>query len=214
MQIMRVSLLAYSVHHESQDMALTYSDKTPLGSRAPDFALPGTDGVIHRLNDFRNMRAIVVVFMCNHCPYVKAVLDRINSLAKEYALRKVQVIGINPNDETKYPDDSFEAMRKLAAEKQLAFLYLRDESQQTARNYGAVCTPDFYVYERGPHPTPGEPEEVGHFQLRYRGRLDDNWKDPAQVKRRDLALALDEILAGHAPSPDQIPSMGCSIKWK
>lgn len=196
-------------------MALTYSEKTPLGSAAPDFALPGVDSVTHRLNDFRNERILVIIFMCNHCPYVKAVLDRINALAREFIERKVAVVGINSNDSSRYPDDSFESMRRLAHEKEFAFHYLHDETQEVARAYGAVCTPDFYVFERGRHPTPGEPETQGHFLLRYRGRLDDNWKDPSAVKSRDLARAIEQILEGEQPpEDDQIPSMGCSIKWR
>jgi peroxiredoxin len=185
-------------------VALTYSPPGELGSLAPDFSLPGVDGGIHRLEDFANARALVVVFMCNHCPYVKAVRERINELAREYAARGVALVGINPNDAVKYPDDSFDAMKAEAREHGFVFPYLQDESQAVARAYGAVCTPDFYVYSQsGKGPT-----------LRYRGRLDDSWKDASAVKRRELAAALDAILAGGSPSPDQLPSMGCSIKWR
>ncbi len=188
-------------------MALAYSQPGELGSQAPEFSLPGVDGKTYRLRDFHesgDVKALVVVFMCNHCPYVVATQGRINALAKEYASRGVRLVGINSNDFVKYPDDSFDAMKKRAKEQGYVFPYLRDETQEVAKAYGAVCTPDFFVYENA----------GGEFVLRYRGRLDDNWKDESAVKRRDLALALDEILSGRAPNPDQPSSMGCSIKWK
>lgn len=190
-------------------MALTHSEKGELGSLAPDFNLLGTDGVHHQLRDFRNARALVIVFMCNHCPYVKAVRERINQLAAEGSEVGVQVIGINSNDSIRYPDDSFEAMQIEVQEQKYVFPYLWDETQEVARAYGAVCTPDFYVYKN----------ETAHkdpvcFVLKYRGRLDDSWKDEGAVRQCDLRNAIDEILAGREPGSDQIPSMGCSIKWK
>lgn len=185
-------------------MALTYSEKTPFGSAAADFTLPGTDGRIWSLSDFSKAKALVVVFMCNHCPYVKAVKGRINALAKECAGKGAALVGINSNDPIRYPDDNFEAMKQVAKEEGYVFPYLFDETQQIAKAYGAVCTPDFYVYGN----------EGGTFRLRYRGRLDDNWKDESAVRTRELAQALDEILAGRKPSEDQKSSMGCSIKWK
>jgi len=184
-------------------MAL-YSDPAKLGSTAPDFTLPGVDGKTHRLSDFRNSQALVVVFMCNHCPYVIATQGRINTLAREYASRQVQFIAINSNDSVRYPDDSFDQMKVRAQEQNFSFPYLHDESQAVARAYGAVCTPEFYLYGLS----------SGEFTLQYRGRMDDNWKDESAVTRRDLALALDEVLAGKLPDSDQKPSMGCSIKWK
>ena len=185
-------------------MALTYSDPVLLGQPAPNFSLLGTDGKTHRLNDFSQSKALVVVFMCNHCPYVIAVQDRINALAKEYGPKGVALVGINSNDATRYPADSFEAMKSRVTEKGFVFPYLFDETQEVAKAYGAVCTPDIYVVE-----PKGE-----EFLLRYRGRIDDNWKDESAVRERDLARALDEILAGKLPSADQKPSMGCSIKWR
>jgi peroxiredoxin len=190
-------------------MALTYSDKGTPGSIAPEFTLLGTDEVHHELRDFRNSRVLVVVFMCNHCPYVQAVRSRINQLASEGAEYGVQVIGINPNDSVRYPDDSFEAMKKESAEHRFVFPYLWDETQQVAKAYGAVCTPDFFVYENKT-----EHKEPVNFVLRYRGRMDDNWKDENAVRARDLRNAIDAILAGREVNPDQVPSMGCSIKWK
>jgi len=190
-------------------MALMQSQAPQLGSLAPAFSLPGVDGKLYSLDStggsFAGAKALVVVFMCNHCPYVIAVQDRINELAREYAPRGVALIGINPNDAVKYPDDCFEAMKERAREKGYVFPYVRDDTQDVARAYGAVCTPDFFVYVNG---------GAGRFPLKYAGRLDDNWKDPAQVTRREVAQALDAILSGREPSGEQRPSMGCSIKWK
>jgi peroxiredoxin len=191
-------------------MALTTTPPGELGSIAPEFALLGVDGKTHRLSDYSAsgappMKACVIVFMCNHCPYVKAIQGRLNSLAREYQGRGVQIIGINPNDASRYPDDSFDAMKRVAREQGYVFPYLLDDTQAVARAYGAVCTPDFFVYS---------PNTEGQPALRYRGRLDDSWKDESQVKVRDLAQALDTILADRPVSAAQVPSMGCSIKWK
>jgi peroxiredoxin len=190
-------------------MALTYSTRTPLGSQAPDFHLLDTSEVMQSLRDFRNAKVLVIVFICNHCPYVKAVRGRIQRLAAEGAEYGVQVVAINSNDSVRYPDDSFAAMRKEVAEQGYTFPYLWDETQAVARAYDAVCTPDFYVYKNETHH-----KDPVVFTLKYRGRLDDNWKDESAVKTRDLRAAVDEILAGRDPNPDQVPSMGCSIKWK
>lgn len=190
-------------------MALTYSGIAELGSLAPDFNLPGVDGQVYSLAAFQKAKALVVVFMCNHCPYVKAVQGRINALAQEYLSRGVMLVGINSNDTVKYPDDSFEAMKQVSRENHYIFPYLLDESQEVARAYGAACTPDFFVYQN---------ESLGseslRFSLKYRGRLDDSWKDEKAVTRRDLALALNAILSGQLLSSEQISSMGCNIKWK
>ena len=186
-------------------MALTYSENEELGKPAAPFRLPATDGRTYGLGDFADRKALVVIFMCNHCPYVKAVMERINSLARDYAPKGVAVVGINSNDAVKYPDDSFEAMRAEAESRGFGFPYLFDETQEVARAYGAVCTPDPYVYGR---------DENGDLVLRYHGRIDDNWKDPAAVTRRDLTAALDAILDGKPVEGEQVPSMGCSIKWK
>ena len=123
-------------------MALTYSNMVPLGLRAPDFNLPDANGKHFSLVDFKDARVIVVIFMCNHCPYVKAVLNRLIKLQNNYSLKGAQFIGINPNDAKKYPDDSPEAMKKLIAEKKIPFPYLIDSSQGITRKYNAVCTPD------------------------------------------------------------------------
>ena len=180
-------------------MALMESGMVALGTPCPDFALPGVDGRMWAREDFREPLLLVVV-MCNHCPYVQAVDDRINQLARDYAGR-CAVVGINPNDAAAYPDDSFEAMQARAKAKGFAFPYLHDESQAIAKAFNAVCTPDFFLY--GPD-----------RKLRYRGRLDDSWKDPEAVKARDLQAAIEALLAGRDPDAIQRPSMGCSIKWK
>lgn len=180
-------------------MALTESTMVPLGSACPDFTLPGVDGRLWSLRDF-HCPALLVVVMCNHCPYVQAIDDRLNDLAKDYRDR-CAVVAINANDAVAYPEDSFEAMRQRAAAKGYVFPYLWDEEQSAARRLGATCTPDFFLYD-------------AHRRLVYRGRLDDNWKDAARVTRRDLREAVDAALEGGDPLDPQFPSMGCSIKWK
>ncbi len=182
-------------------MANTHSKMVPLGTPAPDFSLPGTDGKTYSPSNFGNKNVLVVIFMCNHCPYVKAVLRRLINLQNEYAEKSVQLVGINVNDAKKYPEDSLEKMKELAEKKQLPFPYLYDESQESAKAYDAVCTPDIFVYgiER---------------TLKYRGRVDDNWQHPDEITRHDLKDAIDAILADESVNDDQISSMGCSIKWK
>lgn len=202
-------------------MALTYSEPVRLGMPAPPFSLRGTDDVIHHLTDFRYAKALVLVFMCNHCPYVQAVQGRINALAREYRDRAIQFVGINSNDSARYPADGFEQMKRQAVEHGFVFPYLWDETQEVAKAYGAVCTPDFFLFEQM------KPEQfreadvetaVNHYQdafvLRYRGRLDDCWQDEKAVTRQDLRHAMDAVLFGRAPEGNQHPSMGCSIKWK
>ncbi|MEW6733856.1 MAG: thioredoxin family protein [Acidobacteriota bacterium] len=182
-------------------MALTYSKQIDLGTTAEDFSLPAVDGRVYSLKDFASAKALVVMFICNHCPYVQAVEERILQLVHEYSGRGVQFIGICANDPTDYPDDSFDNLRKRWTEKQYGFPYLVDESQEVARNFGAVCTPDIFVYDN-------------ERKLAYRGRIDDNWQRPEAVTRRELAAALDALLSGKRPSEEQHPSMGCSIKWR
>ena len=141
------------------------------------------------------------MFICAHCPYVVAVEDRIVQLRKDYEGRSVQLVGICANDPTDYPDDKPENLKKRAEQKGYGFPYLVDESQEIAKAYGAVCTPEFYVY--GPE-----------RKLAYHGRLDDNWKEAQNVKKQELREARDLLLAGQTPPAAQMPSMGCSIKWK
>ena len=185
-------------------MALTHSSEGSLNSEAPDFLLPGVDDKKYSLKNFEGAKALVVVFMCNHCPYVIATRGRINALAKKYESQGVRVVGISSNDAVKYPDDNFEEMKKVSKELGYVFPYLFDESQKVAKAYGAVCTPEFYAYTA----------QGGKFLLKYKGRLDDNWKDEKAVTKRDLAAALDQMLQGQEPAKEQVPAMGCSIKWK
>ena len=182
-------------------MALLESTMPPLGTPAHDFSLEGIDSKIHSLKSYSEKEIIVIIFMCNHCPYVKAVLKRIIELQNEFIDRGVQFIGINPNDATRYPDDSLENMKIIAKENDFSFPYLIDPSQEVAKSYNAVCTPDLYVYGK-------------NRKLVYRGRIDDNWEHPKKVTQQDLKLALENILSKEVTTSKQIPSMGCSIKWK
>jgi peroxiredoxin len=182
-------------------MALMHSCMGLLGSRAKNFDLLGTDDRNHSLDDFSDKKVLVIIFMCNHCPYVKAVLQRLIDLQNEFLNQGVQFVGINPNDAVKYPDDSMENMKKIVEEKNLSFPYLIDETQEVAIAYQAVCTPDIYVY--GPERT-----------LLYQGRLDDNWQHSEKITKQDLKEAIQLIVDGEPVFEEQVPSMGCSIKWK
>jgi len=182
-------------------MVLLESEALPAGTACPDFSLPGVDGKRYARDDFAAREVLVVLFLCNHCPYVQAIEDRVIALRKEFAGRSVQLVGICSNDPTDYPDDAPSRLAERATSKDYGFPYLVDESQQVARAFDAVCTPDIYVY--GPE-----------RQLAYHGRIDDDWKDPAKVTRRELADAIEALLAGRRPSAEQRPTIGCSIKWR
>jgi len=182
-------------------MALTESRDLPLGTPCPDFRLPSVDGKISARDDFGDAKALVVMFICNHCPYVQAVEDRIIQLQRDYASRGVQLVGICSNDPTDYPDDRPERLLARWREKRYDFPYLIDESQDLARAFHAVCTPDIFVFD-------------GDRRLAYYGRIDDNWKEPAKVQRREMREALDALLAGRATTQEQVASIGCSIKWR
>ena len=182
-------------------MALLHSTMVPLGTAAIDFKLPGIDGVKYSLDTFVDSKVLVIIFMCNHCPYIKAVIQRLIGLQEDTLSQGVRLVGINCNDAQKYPDDSFESMQKVAMEWGMNFSYLFDESQTVAKKYDAVCTPDIYVYGK-------------EKKLLYRGRIDDNWENVKQVTQRDLKQAIDCILSGQEVPTKQVPSMGCSIKWK
>lgn len=182
-------------------MALTFTPEPELGSLCPEFELPGVDGRTWSRADFKNAQALLVMFLCNHCPYVKAVEQRLIDLGNEMKQKDVQLVAICSNDSSAYPEDSFEKLRERSKEKNYPFPYLVDESQEIAKKFGAVCTPDFFLY--GPK-----------HELVYRGRLDDSWKDPSQVKRQDLRDAIFAILKKTPAQTEQRPSMGCSIKWK
>ena len=182
-------------------MALTESRDLPLGTPCPDFRLPSVEGKPVARDDFRDAKALVVMFICNHCPYVQAIEDRIVALGREYGPRGIQLVGVCSNDPTDYPDDRPERLLARWREKRYGFPYLVDESQAVARTFNAVCTPDLYVFD-------------GDRNLAYHGRLDDDWQHPQKVRRRELAAALDAILEGRTPSAPQTHSIGCSIKWK
>jgi peroxiredoxin len=182
-------------------MALTENQAVPLGTPCPDFRLRSVDGREFARHDFREKPVLVVLFICNHCPYVQAVEDRIVALAREYGPRGVQLVGICANDPTDYPDDRPERLLARWRELGYGFPYLIDASQDVARAFDAVCTPDIFVYG-------------ADRKLAYHGRIDDNWQQPAKVTRRELAGALDALLAGRLPTGTQHPSMGCSIKWR
>lgn len=182
-------------------MALTYTPSPDLGQDCPDFSLPGVDGRLYSKSDVLQGRPAVIMFICNHCPYVKAIEQRLIELGRDLKSLNVPLIGISSNDADRYPADSFDAMKAQSSEKGYTFPYLYDESQKAARDFGAVCTPDFFVYDaRG--------------KLAYRGRLDDSWKDPAQVTKRELFTAVQDLVAGRPAPSNQAPSMGCSLKWK
>lgn len=182
-------------------MALTDGTDIPLGAPCPDFDLPAVDGRRYRLADFSDKKVLLVMFICNHCPYVQAVEDRIIQLQREYEGKSAQLVGICSNDPISYPEDNFDNLRKRWRKKDYRFPYLHDLEQTVARAFGAVCTPEFFVY--GPD-----------RKLAYHGRLDDNWKEPEKVSRRELKEAIDQLLTGQKPSGRQVASMGCSIKWR
>jgi peroxiredoxin len=174
----------------------------PLGTTAPDFTLPDAGGRRHSLEDCRGAPALLVMFMCNHCPYVKHVAEPLAALTKEYLRRGVAVVGINSNDVEQYPDDSPAAMVDEVAIHGYEFPYLYDESQEVAKAYRAACTPDFYVFD-------------GEQRLVYRGQMDGSRPgNGVPVTGEDLRAALDAVLEGRNPTPEQRPSLGCNIKWR
>jgi len=179
--------------------------ETPIcnfGWKAAEFTLPGVDGKTWRLADVRGERGTLVMFICNHCPYVRSVIDRIVRDAKELGSLGIKSVAISANDATTYPEDSFDNMKRFAAAHDFAFPYLYDESQAVARSYDAVCTPDFYGFDAG-------------LGLQYRGRLDASRKEEGPPDlRRDLFLAMKQVAETGKGPAKQIPSMGCSIKWK
>ena len=181
-------------------MVLTESTMPALGTPAPDFVLPEPDtNRKWALADFRE-EAMVVVFTCNHCPYAQAVEDRIIALARQFQ-NKVDFVAISANDVDNFPDDAPGKMAQRAREKGYPFPYLYDESQAVAQAYGAACTPDFFLY--GPE-----------RQLAYRGRLDDNWQEPEKVQRHELRDAIEAVLTSKPVAKQQLPALGCNIKWK
>ena len=172
-----------------------------IGSSLPEFNLPAVDGKTYSPSDYNNNKILIVIFSCNHCPYVQAYEERIMNIQKEYANKGVQIVAISSNDAVKYPEDSFKQMKLRSEEKKFNFPYLYDEDQSIAKSFGATHTPEVFVFDE-------------KRELAYHGKIDDNWQDESQVKSSYLKNALDEILAGIDVSVPETYSIGCTIKWK
>jgi peroxiredoxin len=183
-------------------MAQTPSTMTALGSIAPEFRLPDFSGKLVSSAEFADATALLVMFICNHCPFVKHVREELANLGRDYQQRGVAVIAINPNDALKYPDDSPAKMKDEANAAGYTFPYLVDETQQIAKAFGASCTPDFFLYDK-------------NRKLVYRGQLDSSRpRNDTPVSGSDLRAAVDAVLAGKPIATTQMPSIGCNIKWK
>ena len=175
---------------------------TALGTKAPDFILPDTVSGLNISLTSLTGKATVIMFICNHCPFVKHVNDELVRLANDYIPKGISFIAISSNDVANYPDDSPEKMKQVAKELGYPFPYLYDESQEVAKAYDAACTPDFFIYDKD-------------LQLAYRGQLDDSRpSNGIPVTGKDIRAALDNLLSGKSISPEQRPSIGCNIKWK
>jgi peroxiredoxin len=174
----------------------------PLGTAAPDFQLPDTNGKSIALGDFKDQPALLVVFMCNHCPYVKHLRAGLAQLARDYLPRGAAIVGINSNDAANYPEDSPDRMKEEVKAAGFLFPYLYDEKQAVAKAYRAACTPDFFLFDRG-------------RRLVYRGQFDTSRPgNGIPVTGKDVRAALDAVIAGKPTSEFQVPSIGCNIKWK
>jgi thiol-disulfide isomerase/thioredoxin len=181
-------------------MAATESEMLPLGTEAPGFSLPGADGTWHSLGDGAD--AYLVMFICNHCPFVRHIADELAAIGRDYRDRNVAIFAINSNDTENYPADGPEAMKKESAERGYSFPYLLDETQEVAKAYRAACTPDFFLFDAGK-------------KLVYRGQLDGSRPgNDVPVTGSDLRGALDALLGGTEVAENQVPSVGCNIKWK
>ena len=183
-------------------MVKTASTMATLGSQAPDFSLLNVDGRTVSLEDFAGKKGLLVIFMCNHCPFVRHVAGELTRLANDYLPKGLAIVGINSNDAAAHPEDSPERMVHEAEERGYPFPYLYDEMQEVAQAYKAACTPDFFLYD-------------GQRRLVYRGQLDDSRpSNGIPVTGRDLRAAIDAVLADKQPSEKQTPSIGCNIKWR
>ena len=171
-----------------------------LGESAPEFNLPGVDDKSYSLSDFADAKLLLVAFSCNHCPYVIGVEDRMNAFYADYASKGLAMVAVNSNETENHPTDSFEHMKERAREKGFQFSYVRDESQETARAYGALRTPHFYVFDED-------------RKLRYTGRMDDNPRNPGQETTHELRDAVDALLAGKEPAEPLTNPIGCNVKW-
>lgn len=182
-------------------MVLLESLKISMGEPAKTFKLKGVDEKIYTLDSFDDEKVLVMIFMCNHCPYVKAVWQRLIDLQDKFKDQGVQLIGINSNAaNVDYEEDSFENMQKEFSERKMNFPYLIDTDQKVSRDYEAQCTPDIFVYDN-------------ERKLAYHGRIDDSWKDENKVTKHELSEAIESILKSNKVIEPQYPSMGCSIKW-
>ena len=177
------------------------SSNVNIGTKAFDFNLPDTTGKSYSLASFKDASSLVVAFTCNHCPYAISAWPLLIKLASEFHEKKFAFVAVNPNDENLYPEDSFEVMKEKVPQWSINFPYLRDESQEVAKAYGAVCTPDIFFYYK-------------NRNLYYHGRINDNWQEPENVTREDLRAALNDLAEGKSAPTEQKPSIGCSIKWK
>lgn len=181
----------------------TPSTMLPLGTRAPDFALPDVvRGSVVSRDDFADRDALLVMFICRHCPFVKHVQGELARLGRDYAERSAAIVAISANDAASHPEDAPDSLAEMARQQGFTFPLLYDESQGVAKAYAAACTPDYFVFDK-------------QRRLVYRGQLDDSRPgNGVPVSGRDLRAALDAVLAGRAPAAEQRPSIGCSIKWK
>jgi peroxiredoxin len=172
-----------------------------IGSSIPDFNLLSIDGKKYSLDSFKDKKALIIIFSCNHCPYVQAYENRIMAIQKDYEARGLAILAINSNDAVQYPEDSFEEMKKRAALKKFNFVYLIDPDQTAAKNFDAAHTPEIFLFNL-------------ERKLAYHGKIDDNWKEEQKVKTKYLRDALDELLSGKEISVPETYSIGCTIKWK
>lgn len=184
-------------------MALTPSTMIPLGTKAPDFTLPDVvSGKAVSLSSFAGKKALLVMFICRHCPYVEHVKGELARLGKDYQVKDVGIVAISSNDAARYPDDAPDRLKAMAKELGFTFPFCYDESQSVAKAYSAACTPDFFLFDR-------------NWKLAYRGQLDDSRPENGKpVTGRDLRAAIDAVLTDQPVNPNQKPSAGCSIKWK
>ncbi len=182
-------------------MALMYSPDVNTNFTIPDFSLPAMDGNTYSHNDLTDGSIKVFLFICNHCPYVQAIEERIIKLAHSYEDKNVEFIGVCSNDAADYPEDSFESLQQTWKEKNYGFKYLYDEDQSLAKKLEAICTPDIFVFG-------------ADNKLSYRGQLDNAWRDASKVTRQDLKLVIEAMLNKQNIDFKPVPSMGCSIKWK
>ena len=171
-----------------------------IGAKLPEFNLPATDGKNYSPSSFKNSKILIVMFTCNHCPYVQAYEERLINLQKNFKDKSVSFVAINANDEKNYPEDSFENMIKRAKEKGYNFLYLRDKTQEVVKTFGASYTPEVFVFDQ-------------NRILQYHGRIDDNWQEPEKVQKQHLKDAIEALLANKPVERADTQAIGCTVKW-